>query len=188
MSASDTATIPCEPNVVQPECAAVSPAVESSRVFESLLRHPAMPRRRVDLPSVVVGELIALIDNGLTPLIRYDKQPTEAALPARSMIDLHGRHIGRSLVLSFEDGNPELPVVMGLLRGAEPELDEAPGHVEIEADGARMVVSARRQLVLRCGRASITLTSAGKVLIDGTYVSSCAAGAQRIKGGSVQIN
>jgi len=44
------------------------------------------------------------------------------------------------------------------------------------------------QLVLRCGRASITLTAAGKVLIEGAYVSSRSTGVNRIKGGSVQIN
>jgi hypothetical protein len=51
-----------------------------------------------------------------------------------------------------------------------------------------MIVSARKQLVFRCGRASITLTEDGKVLIQGTYLSSRSSGVHRIKGGSVQIN
>jgi hypothetical protein len=60
--------------------------------------------------------------------------------------------------------------------------------VEIEADAERLIVSAKDQLVLRCGKASITLTKAGKVLIQGTYLSNQSSGVNRIKGGSVQIN
>ena len=50
------------------------------------------------------------------------------------------------------------------------------------------MVDAREQLVLRCGKARITLTSAGKVLIEGAYISSRSTGVNRIKGGSVQLN
>ena len=55
-------------------------------------------------------------------------------------------------------------------------------------DGERLVVAAKEQLVLRCGKAKITLTQAGKVLIEGTYVSTRATGVNRVKGGVVQIN
>jgi hypothetical protein len=60
--------------------------------------------------------------------------------------------------------------------------------VEVDTDGERMIVSAKTQLVLRCGKASITLTQAGKVLIEGTYVSSRSTGANRLKGGSIHLN
>jgi hypothetical protein len=89
----------------------------------------------------------------------------------------------------FEAGNPARPIVMGVLRGgAEWPLDDRPGTVEVDADGERLVIRAQTQLVLRCGRASITLTSAGKVLLEGTYVSSRSSGVNRIKGGSIQLN
>jgi hypothetical protein len=41
---------------------------------------------------------------------------------------------------------------------------------------------------LQCGKASITLTRAGKVLINGAYVSSRSSGVNRLKGGSIQLN
>ena len=47
---------------------------------------------------------------------------------------------------------------------------------------------SKEQLVLRCGKASITLTKAGKVLIDGSHVLSRSSGVNRVKGGSVQLN
>jgi uncharacterized protein (DUF2345 family) len=60
--------------------------------------------------------------------------------------------------------------------------------VQLDSDGQRMLVSAKKELTLRCGKASITLTEAGKVLIQGSYVSSRSTGVNRIKGGSVQLN
>lgn len=139
--------------------------------------------------GVMLGELLALADDGKTPLVRYAGQPHVQALAARTTVDLQGRHIGQSVVLMFDAGDPLRPIVMGVLRGqAGWPMDEKPAQVEVDADGQRMTVNAKEQLVLRCGKASITLTKAGKVLIEGTYVSSRSSGVNRIKGGSVQIN
>lgn len=140
------------------------------------------------LPEVVVGELVALTDNGVVPLVLYPGQHGTAALAARTVLDLHGAHIGRRVVLSFERGDPTRPIVMGVLREAGDSPLEAPGQVQVDADGQRMIVNAKHELVLQCGKASITLTKAGKVLIQGSYVSSRSSGVNRIKGGSVQLN
>jgi phage baseplate assembly protein gpV len=140
------------------------------------------------LPEVVIGELIAITDEGCTPLILYPGQPGGAALRAGTVLDLHGGHIGKSVVLSFENGDAAKPIVMGVLREAGDQPLDAPGRVQIDADGERMVVSAKEQMVLQCGKASITLTKAGKVLIQGSYVSSKSIGVNRLKGGSVQLN
>lgn len=139
--------------------------------------------------GVVIGELLAIKDEGRTPLVVYPSQPGSAALAARTVVDLHGAHIGRQVVLMFENGDAMRPIVMGLLRGgAGTAMELPPGQVEVDADGERMIVHAKEQLVLRCGKASITLTKAGKVLIQGEYVSSRSSGVNRIKGGSVQLN
>jgi phage baseplate assembly protein gpV len=108
---------------------------------------------------------------------------------ARTVVDLQGPHIGQPVVLMFEGGDPGRPIVIGVLREAQGwPLAEKPAQVEVDADGQRMIVSARDQLVMRCGKASITLTKAGKVLIQGSYVSSRSTGVVRIKGGSVHLN
>ncbi|MEZ2297754.1 DUF6484 domain-containing protein [Variovorax sp. RCC_210] len=141
--------------------------------------------------AAVIGELVAIADEGSTPLVVFAGQPGTAALRARSVIDLHGAHIGRAVVLMFERADPARPIVMGVLRDARgwprPEVP-APAQVEVDADGERLLVSARTQMVLRCGKASITLTRAGKVLIQGSYVLSRSTGVNRLKGGAVQIN
>ncbi|WP_295399610.1 DUF6484 domain-containing protein [uncultured Thiocystis sp.] len=141
------------------------------------------------VPGVVVGEIVAMTNEGRTPLVLYPGQPGTAALPARTVVDLHGAHIGHNVALMFEEGNPGKPIVMGMLREhAGWPLPERPGQVEVDADGERLLITAQEQLVLRCGKASITLTKAGKVLIQGDYVLSRSAGVNRVKGGSVQLN
>jgi hypothetical protein len=105
------------------------------------------------------------------------------------VVDLHGVHIGKAVTLMFVHGDPTRPIVTGVLReGADWPLDEKPDRVEVDADGQRLIVSAKEQLVLRCGKSSITLTKAGKVLIEGSYVLSKSTGVNRVKGGSVQLN
>jgi hypothetical protein len=81
------------------------------------------------------------------------------------------------------------PIVTGVIRHSEGwPLADKPAHVEVDADGERMIVNAKEQLVLQCGKASITLTKAGKVLIQGSYVSSRSAGVNRVTGASIQLN
>jgi hypothetical protein len=163
--------------------------LEGEELLRSLVVDQATNHTTAAPGLPVVGEVVALADNGRTPLLVYRQQPGSAAVPARSVIDLHGAHIGRQVLLVFEDGDTSKPIVVGLLRGVtEWPTQERPAQIDVDADGERLVVTAKHQLVLRCGKASITLTKAGKVLIEGTYVSSRSTGVNRIKGGSVQLN
>ena len=139
--------------------------------------------------GVVIGELVGMKDEGRTPLVIYSGQRGLAALTARSVVDLYGSHIGSKVVLMFEGGDVTRPIVMGVLREVEGwPLADQPGQVEVDADGQRLIVSAKEQLVFKCGKASITLTKAGKVLIQGSYVLTRSTGVNRVKGGSVQLN
>lgn len=143
-----------------------------------------------DPSGTIIGELIAMTDEGRTPLVCYPGQPGTAALRARTTVNVHGKHIGKQVVLMFEAKDLTKPIIMGVLKETEAgwPLEQQPGQVEVDVDGERMTVSAKEQLVLQCGKASITLTKAGKVLIKGSYVSSRSSGVNRIKGGSVQLN
>src|SRR5262245_27299472 len=79
-------------------------------------------------------------------------------------------------------------------RAASQESAPAPAAaapVEKAAEPAvpeRLELVADREIVLRCGEASITLTRAGKIILRGTYVLSRSSGVNKIKGGSIQIN
>jgi hypothetical protein len=140
-----------------------------------------------DAPAT--GVLVGFVPESHAPLVTFQGQPGTAAVPARTTMDLHAAHIGQEVVLMFEGGDLHRPLVMGVLRQPNPNhVAPQPGAVEVDVDGERMLVSAKKQLVLRCGKATITLTKAGKILIEGTYISSKSSGVQRIKGGSIQLN
>jgi hypothetical protein len=142
--------------------------------------HPAAAR---------VGNLVGFADNGATPLVTYSGQPTTAAIRARATLDLHGAHVGKSVVLLFEADDPSRPVIVGCLREPAPQpFAVRPVDVEVDADGERLIVSAKERIVLRCGNASLTLTKEGKVIVQGTYLSHRSSGVLRLKGGSVEIN
>jgi hypothetical protein len=143
-------------------------------------------RRRID--GVLVGTLVGFRSE-YEPLVMYPGQIGSAALVARTSVDLCSGHIGDEVTLVFEDSDPQKPIVSGRIR--RPSLWSSgtpPVQVDVEADGKRLTVTAAEQLVLQCGKASITLTAAGKVLIQGSYLSSRSSGVHRIKGGSVHIN
>lgn len=107
----------------------------------------------------------------------------EQSRPAASTLALREGDLGCRVVLAYQGGDVRRPVVMGRLHVRE---QAAISVHRIDADRVR--VEATGQIELRCGEASIVLTRAGKVLINGAYVSSRSKGANRIKGAHVDIN
>jgi Domain of unknown function (DUF6484) len=143
--------------------------------------------------GVLVGTLVGLDAKGM-PLVAGSR-PGDP-LSARSLVPLSQAELGREVVLSFEGGDPEKPIVLGLLQPlqtsqtdqAKPTPEAAPCPIEVKLDGERLVFTANKEIVLRCGEASITLTRAGKVLIRGAHIVSRSSGMNRIQGGVVHIN
>lgn len=162
---------------------------ETQRLLDAPIRtsRPAS-RQRSAINGPLMGRIVGF--QGITvPLVTFMGQPGAAALPARTTVDLCGEHVGDEVVLLFEACDPLRPIVVGRVRVAKawPAADK-PDHVEVEADGQRLAISAAQQIVLSCGRARITLTAAGKIIVDGTYLLSRSSGVNQIAGGSVQIN
>jgi len=138
----------------------------------------------VSLPSVLVGRITTMLESG-EPLVDFPGNTTGSLVSARSLVPIRSADAGRKVALTFEDGDPSLPIIMGLLQTMEPEAGRP---LEVKLDEESLTLSAKKEIVLHCGKASITLTSAGKVLIRGAYLLSRSSGVNRIKGGSVQIN
>jgi hypothetical protein len=134
-------------------------------------------------PEVTIGIIATADASGLC--VDWPGNPAGTPVRALSTAALDRSAVGREAALLFADGDPASPVVIGLVQRAPTERARLP---DARLDGERVVLEAAREIELRCGRASITLTRAGKILIRGAYVSSRASGVQRIKGASVQIN
>lgn len=177
-------------NLIENEAVVITEPQTGADLLRPLVEAQSTKTPQSAMPTgVVIGELVGMKNEGRMPLVTYHGQQGSAALVARSVVDLYGPHIGSKVVLMFESGDFSKPIVMGVLREGEGwPLAEQPGQVEVDVDGQRLIVSAKEQLVFKCGKASITLTKAGKVLIQGSYVLTRSTGVNRVKGGSVQLN
>ncbi|WP_236209673.1 DUF6484 domain-containing protein [Pseudomonas tohonis] len=136
------------------------------------------------LDGVVIGILLD-VPEASSPVVAFPGCPSETGIAATTTTVLAREDIGTQVALMFVGGDPAQPLVIGRIQRL-PETRREPSVAHI--DGERLEFSAEREIVLRCGKASITLTREGKVLIKGAYLSSRSSGVHRIKGGSVQIN
>ena len=142
--------------------------------------------------GVAIASLAGFDDAGRPLVDRPDVAATHVA--ARSIVPVDELTIGCEVALLFEGGDPMRPIVIGVLQdqqpapqGAEAELAE-PFAIEVEADGQRVVLTGKEEVVLRCGKASIQLLSDGTIRLRGTNLLSRASATNRIRGGNVQIN
>jgi hypothetical protein len=129
--------------------------------------------------EVVVGRLAGVCEDG-APLVDFAGNPADMPIRALATARYGGVACGTSVALMFVDGDRARPLAIGVVSLPEPEPTSA-----LED---RLTLTAAREIVLQCGRASLVLTRAGKVLVRGAYVSLRSSGVQRITGASVQIN
>lgn len=147
------------------------------------------PATTDDVPGLVIGRLLALVEQGRIALVTYEGQASNGALRALSIVDLRGAHVGREVLLGFERRDASRPVVLGVVQG-QPALPipEMPGQVTLDADGQRMIVAAQTELVLQCGKATVSLRHDGRIEIRGETILTEAAAANRVRGGTVELN
>lgn len=139
------------------------------------------------VPHATVGILIGF-DGNDRPLVAFSNNAQSTAIPAFCTVPLSRENAGSKVALIFADGNIEQPMIIGLVKDSIKERpSRSLAHILVDEDDS-LTLTAKRQITLQCGDASITLTKDGKILLRGTYISSRASGMQTIKGGSVQIN
>jgi hypothetical protein len=152
-------------------------AVRSLREGLELVTPPQVKAKIASIVGVLVG-----FTSSRKPLVDFSKNEASQPLVARTTVPLSNSQVGSEVVLIFDEGDLDKPIILGCMR---PETFAAN---EQSFDGEQLLFSAEREIVLRCGNASITLTRAGKILIQGAYLSSRSSGVNRVRGGSVQIN
>ncbi len=132
----------------------------------------------VDFTGNSMGPVAARITSSAKAAIHHGANPT-----------------GKEVLLFFENNDLTRPVIVDTMYSLIAEIMETSKIVleaekpkEVMIDGKRISFEAEEEIVLECGKASITLTKAGKIIIKGEYVLSHSSGENRIRGGSVSIN
>jgi hypothetical protein len=155
---------------------------------------PAATGRLDRVASAVVGTIVAfergevrVSFEGSTAIARALAQFDDAALEraARERAEA---------VLLFEEGDPERPLLVGQLRSRTPLVDAilagplpaAPAVARV--DGKRVAIEGKEEVVLQCGKASLTLRRDGKVVLRGVNLVTQADRVHKIRGGKVQVN
>ena len=148
-----------------------------------------------DKITTCIGQIVDITDD-YRAKIDYPGNPLGTVI-ARSVIQaeicedlLHAR-----VMLIFENGDPALPIIAGLVHESifAPSIHEifdVPGtkRHEVVLDGKRVVLDADKEIVLRCGKSSITLRADGKIIVKGKNLVSRASESNKVRGASVNIN
>jgi hypothetical protein len=145
-----------------------------------------------------VGQLVQVSPKGKA-LVDFPGNPV-GPLEARSLVGAIGSPEATlredlPVLLVFENGDPTLPIIIGVIG----EVIAPPGPWRQRAlpldrpqegiiDGKKIVFDAKEEIVLRCGKSSVTLKKDGKIVILGAELVSRASGANKIKGATVKIN
>ncbi len=145
-------------------------------------------RQAAQLDGVVIGLLTGFSESG-KPVVVFPGNQSDEGIPANSTTQFKRGDIGCQVALLFEGGAPQRPIVIGRIQYPDEIVQpKTQQNTTAELDGERLELKAEKEIVLRCGKASITLTKAGKIILRGAYVLSRSSGVNKIKGGSVHIN
>jgi len=165
---------------------------------------------------IVIGSIADFNPEGRA-MVDFPENPDNAPLSALTTLALTRLHVGRQVALLFNNGDIRQPVIMGIIHNPLDELlqnfeltpvekenaspfpdthsgKHSPADIkrdkdgQVFVDGKHVVIEGAEEVTFKCGKASITLTRSGKILIRGTYLLNRSSGVNRIMGGSVQVN
>jgi hypothetical protein len=163
-------------------------AGDASDLMQALIgARPAATAVTAEAPlhGVLVGVLHDFDDSGRPRVI----VPGHIVVPrvARAICALGPGQEGRQCALLFEEGDLARPLIMGVLQ--EPVITiHALGATTTTQEAESFTVEAERAIELRCGKASLRLSSDGRIELRGSTVVSHATGLNRMRGASIKLN
>jgi Domain of unknown function (DUF6484) len=142
--------------------------------------------------ALQIGSFVGLNEQA-RPLVRLGSSLSREPVVARCTVTRPaGPEMPLPVLLFLEDGDAARPIIVGFVTdtfaAAEPLLEMHTRPSGATLDGKRLEFEASEEVVLKCGKGSITLQAHGRVVIKGTELVSRASGGNKIRGASVSIN
>jgi hypothetical protein len=144
------------------------------------------------------GRIVEVTPEG-EPLVDFAGNPGPP-IKAKSIIQFDPptvqQLVSRPVLLTFDCQDSSQPIILGLLHdriikddsAEECEIVSKSSPTIAEIDGQVVKLTARKELTIRCGEASVMLRRDGKIILKGTQLLSRASGSHRIQGSSVAVN
>ncbi len=160
------------------------------RSTKNSLTSPKDRQEKTVLPAYVTGKLIGVDAMG-HPLVTHAQSHGKHVI-AKTLVTLQRTDFGRDIALIFENGDVACPAIVGFPSAHvfAPERVEGTysAPLPIKLDSSHLLFKADRDIVLECGKASITLSKDGRIEIKGMNILSKASQTNKVKGGAVLLN
>ena len=142
--------------------------------------------------DLIIGQFVGL-DEQQRALITSPCHPHPVVAQAIVSINDDPLLLSGNNVILFMGG--EIPIIMGFIADTlTPEYPSSSGLLgdvltsSLHVDGKKVNLQAQNEIVLQCGKSSLSLSRNGKVTIKGTNITTRSSGANKIKGANVQVN
>jgi hypothetical protein len=141
------------------------------------------PEPTIPTGALVIGRVAAVMDGVV--MVTVGAEPMRLYRVVHAAVAPSSDDIGCEVVLQaardVREPDGRIWFLVGkVFGGARPPEETGPA--------APLRVELGRDLVVTSGKATITLTTSGEIRLEGEYVVSDAAGANRIRGATVELN
>jgi hypothetical protein len=144
-------------------------------------------------PNLMIGTVCA-VQNGLPAVQCFGSEDQYILHRSLQHALVSGTPaVGTQVLFLCEDRKCSKAILIGVLVNVEPMLRErtfetATRTTCAQLDGQRIVLEAEQEIVLRCGKGSLTLTADGRIVMKGVEITSRAQRTHKIRGAVVNIN
>lgn len=145
------------------------------------------------ITGVCVGSIVSMEEEGKIK-VDFPNNPNPPIF-ARSIISLTLADKDREILLTFDNGDPRLPIIVGFIQNhavikqeSKMLMFDRETFEDIVIDGRRITFDAQEEIMLRCGDSSVKLRKDGSIIIKGKNLVSRAKATNKIKGAAVNIN
>jgi hypothetical protein len=146
--------------------------------------------------GLCVGWIVRISVDG-HPLVDFPgnpRGPVEARHIGATLPDGFTTAAAPNVLLAFERGDLSRPIIVGFIGDSlVPAAERAETIIRekewsVRVDRKSVVFDAEDEIVLRCGKSSVTLRKDGKIVLKGVEIVSRAVETNKIKGANVLIN